>query len=248
MPKEQSLVPPDRTPYQIMDALDDDLIKAELENRIVETWVYTFFGSDGQPQSGLSKIGVDACCTEMAKHGNIIREGEVRFAQDPTDKEYILFQGIATRVVLGDDGKEFIYESVNGTKRQWTKMQLKNGKIVDDPFWYEKGTMKALRNARARLIPEETRTKIIAFAKQKGRIRPINGNGNENNTVSMTEKQRRKLWAMMKSAGLNNEEGKELFDFMNIETVNDASKAIEYFEQIKSDWIESKVKAESGYE
>lgn len=169
---EQALISQERTPYQLMDALDDELIKAELENRIVDTWVYSF-SSDGRPQTGLSKIGVDACCTEMAKKGNVIRESEIRFDKDPTNSEYVLFQGMATRYIIIEAGKEIEMETVNGTKRQWTKMKLRNMKIVDDPFWYEKGAMKALRNARSRLIPEEIRTKVIALAKKKGKVKPV---------------------------------------------------------------------------
>lgn len=176
MSQNMALVQQERTPYQIMDALDDDLIKAELENRIVDTWVYSFV-TDGKPQSGLSKIGVDACCTEMAKTGNVIKEGKIEFQLDPTDKEFVLFQGMAIRFVVDNDGKQIEMETVNGTKRQWTKMKAK-GKIIDDPFWYEKGAMKALRNARSRLIPEEIRTKIITLAKQKGRVKPIEAPAN----------------------------------------------------------------------
>jgi len=171
--QEKSLIPQERNPYQIMDRMDDSLIEAELENRIVTTWVYSFTGSDGKFQSGLSKVGVDACCTEMAKTGHIIREGEIRFQIDPTDSEYVLFQGMAERYVVNNDGTEVKMEIVNGTKRQWTMMKSK-GKIINDPFWYEKGAMKAIRNARARMIPEEIRTKIITLAKQKGRVKDVN--------------------------------------------------------------------------
>ena len=213
----QALVQQDRNPYQIMDALDDEIIKAELENRIIDTWVYSFTGSDGKFQSGLSKVGVDASCTEMAKQGNVIREGVISFQMDPTDKEYILFQGIATRYIVTPDGKEMMMESVNGTKRQWIKMKSK-GKIVDDSFWYEKGAMKALRNARARLIPEEIRTKIIALAKQKGKVKQVNTTETESETTPeekpMSDPQRKKLWAMMKSEKeLTDAEAKKFFDW-----------------------------------
>ena len=159
--------------FLAFDRMDDSLIEAELENRIVTTWVYSFTGSDGKFQSGLSKVGVDACCTEMAKTGHIIREGEIRFQVDPTDSEYVLFQGMAERYVINNDGTEVKMETVNGTKRQWIMMKKKDGKVVSDPFWYEKGAMKAIRNARARMIPEEIRTKIITLAKQKGRVKDL---------------------------------------------------------------------------
>ena len=122
---EKSLVETDNV-YQVMDGLDDKLIEAELENRIVDTWVYSFVGSDGRPQTGLSKVGVDECCNEMAKQGNIIREGEVKYQRDPISDEHVLFQGIATRVVHDRDGNEVVMESVNGTKRQWIKMKKRD--------------------------------------------------------------------------------------------------------------------------
>jgi len=177
--EEKALVTQNRDPYQIMDSLDDALIEAEIENRIVNTWVYAFTGSDGKFQSGLSKIGVDACCTEMAKTGHVIREGEVKFAPDPISSEHILFQGPATRYAINREGQEVKMESVNGTKRQWIRMKLKTGKVIDDPFWFEKGAMKALRNARARLIPEEIRTKIILLAKTKGKVKNIDENSSQ---------------------------------------------------------------------
>ncbi|MCK7503223.1 MAG: hypothetical protein MZV70_03380 [Desulfobacterales bacterium] len=39
------------------------------------------------------------------------------------------------------------------------------GRSTPDPFWFEKGSQKAIRNARMRLIPEETKAAIIAAAK-----------------------------------------------------------------------------------
>jgi hypothetical protein len=108
----------------------------------------------------------------MAKNGHIIREGDVRFEADPVNKDYVLFQGTATRYAIVN-GTEIRYECVNGVKRQWTKMKLKTGNIIADPFWFEKGAMKALRNARARLIGEDIKASIIALAKQKGKVKDV---------------------------------------------------------------------------
>uniref|UniRef100_A0A6M3XZI6 Uncharacterized protein n=1 Tax=viral metagenome TaxID=1070528 RepID=A0A6M3XZI6_9ZZZZ len=214
-----ALVSQDRNPYQVMDILDDELIKAELEHRIVDTWVYSF-SSGGTLQTGLSKVGVDACCTEMAKAGNVIREGEVKFQRDPTDPEYILFQGSAKRFAITHEGKEIEMESVNGTKRQWTKMKKKDGKVVDNPFWFETGAMKALRNARARLIPEEIRTKIISLAKQKGKVKDIDGkkttstSSKSKTPKARTEAQRKKMYAMTMAKGINTEETSDFLSWL----------------------------------
>lgn len=169
--------PQQRDVYAIMDQMDDDLIKAEIENRITETWVYSF-QADGRPQIGLSKVGVDACCTEMAKDGKrVIREGRPQMEIDPTNAEYILFTCPASRFEINkEDGREIQFETVYGVKRQWTRMRLRNQQVVEDPFWYEKGVAKAGRNARSRLIPEDIKIQIFLLAKKekkKERVRVI---------------------------------------------------------------------------
>ena len=159
--------------FRTLDGLDDELIKAELESRISSVWVYSF-KQGGKTITGLSKVGVDAACTEMAKSGHIIEEGLVSHELDPTDHEYLLFKVTATRVLVNlDTGLRIDMETVNGTKRQWTRMKAK-GKVIGDPFYYEKGAMKAVRNARTRLIPEEIKATITALAQNtKGRVKTV---------------------------------------------------------------------------
>jgi len=166
-------VKPAEDVFQIMDRLDDELIEAELKNRVVNTWSYSFKGSDGRLQEGLSKVGVDEACVEMSKRGYIIREGQIVMTPDPTNAEYMLFQVPASLIRITGEGKEVLMDVVNGTKRQWIKMKLKNGSTVNDPFWYEKGAMKAARNARSRLIPSETKATILMLARQKGKQKEI---------------------------------------------------------------------------
>lgn len=162
--------------YQVLDGLDDELIKAELENRITEVWVYSF-KQDGKPITGLSKVGVDAACTEMAKSGHIIEESPVQYTIDPTDDGYVLFTVTASRVLVNlETGQRTVLETVNGTKRQAVKMFTKKKGMVADPFWFEKGAMKAVRNARSRLIPEEVKSTIIALAKEGGKVKHITKN------------------------------------------------------------------------
>jgi len=163
--------------YAIMDQLDDQQIQAAIESRISPTWVYTF-KADGRPQTGLSKVGVDACCSQMALGGHVIREGEPQMSLDPTNPEYVLFTCPASRFeIKAEDGREILYDIVSGVKRQWIKMRLRDGRIVEDPFWFEKGAMKAARNARSRLIPEKYKEDIIKLAgsvKEKKRDRVYN--------------------------------------------------------------------------
>jgi hypothetical protein len=158
--------------FRTLDGLDDELIKAELENRITKVWVYSF-KQGGKTITGLSKVGVDAACTEMAKSGHIIEEGLVEHQMDPTDENFVLFKVTASRYLVNlDTGQRIKMETVNGTKRQGVKMKAK-GKWIGDPFWYEKGAMKAVRNARSRLIPDEVKATITTLAQGKGRVRTV---------------------------------------------------------------------------
>lgn len=159
--------------FAIMDKMDDDIIQAELENRVVSTWVYSFQGQEGKQQTGLSKKGVDEACTEMAKQGHLIEEEDLQWSKCPLSDEYVVFKAKVRRVVLGKDGARVPMEPVFGTKRQWIKDHRKNGPDVDDKFWFEKGAAKALRNARSRLIPAEIQAKIIALAKTQGKVKEV---------------------------------------------------------------------------
>jgi hypothetical protein len=159
--------------FAVMDRLDDEIIQAELENRMVSTWVYSFKGDNGQQQMGLSKKGVDEACTEMAKKGHLIEEEDISYSPCPIDKEYVLFKARVRRVLINGDGGRVPMEPVFGTKRQWIKDFRKNGPPADDKFWFEKGCAKALRNARSRLIPAEIQAAIIGKAKQTNKVREI---------------------------------------------------------------------------
>lgn len=158
--------------FRLMDAMDDDLIKAELENRITNVWAYSF-QQQGKTVTGLSKSGVDAACNEFAKSGHVIEESPARFEVDPVDSDYVLFTVTATRYLVNlETGQRIQMETVNGAKRQYTKMKRGNS-FTTDPFYFEKGVSKAARNARSRLIPEEVKAAILAMAKEGGKVKQV---------------------------------------------------------------------------
>jgi len=65
-------------------------------------------------------------------------------------------------------------ETAIGTKRQWIMLKKRSdGKLTTNKFWFEQGSQKALRNAKARLIPDEIKAKILAFAQKQGKVREI---------------------------------------------------------------------------
>src|SRR5574343_2005283 len=54
------------------------------------------------------------------------------------------------------------------------------------------------------------------------------------------EAQRKKLWALMKQAGLSSEDCKDLLAFVNPKTSTAASQFIEQFDVLKADWEEAR--------
>jgi len=161
--------------FQRFDELDDKVIIAELQNRIVEDWVYHFV-QDGKDIWGIGKAGIDGCVVEMGKKGLALREDSIDFIVDPTHPEFMLFTAKVSKHVVGKGGGEAMVESAIGTKRQWIMLRRKiqgEYKIVANKFWFEQGTMKALRNAKSRLIPDDIKTKIIAFAKTHKKVKEI---------------------------------------------------------------------------
>lgn len=166
--------------FERFDALDDQIIIDELENRVIDAWVYHFKPKNAREVWGIGKAGIDGCVIMLGKKGIALREDDVRYEIDPTNSQYVLFTAKVAKHLIEQSGAEAMVESALGTKRQWTRMLLKDGKtVVPDPFWFEKGSIKALRNAKSRLIPEEIKAKIITFAKSKGKVREIKENNSE---------------------------------------------------------------------
>lgn len=163
--------------FDRFDELDDKVILRELEHQVVDDWVYHFV-VEGHHIWGLGKVGIDACTRKMGEKGVALREDYVNFAVDPTHPEYVLFTASVSKHVIGKEGAEAGIESAIGTKRQWIMIKRRGAvegerKIVANKFWFEQGSQKALRNAKARLIPNEIKTKIIEFAKSHKKVREI---------------------------------------------------------------------------
>lgn len=158
--------------FEKFEQLDDKVILAELENQVLDDWVYHFV-QDGKDIWGIGKAGIDGCTKEMGKKGIALREDSIDFVVDPTHPEYVLFTAKVSKHFVGNEGAEATVESAIGTKRQWIMIRRRDGKIVSNKFWFEQGSIKALRNAKSRLIPEDIKAKILTFAKQHKKVRKI---------------------------------------------------------------------------
>lgn len=160
--------------FELMDRDDEAQILAELSGRVTENYIYEPKYKDGTPMRnergepviGLSYAGVNWACREFSKHGEAIRiVSKPEIQPDPIDPEYVIVSVVAQRVAVNtENGKEIGLDSSVGVKRQWVKMMKKDRSVVTDPFWAEKATSKAQRNAKKSLIPEDFVKQIIKRA------------------------------------------------------------------------------------
>lgn len=164
-----SVVSEETAPFQVMDFADDEQILAEVQGKgaaIAEEWIYSFRQKDGKEVTGLSWLGTkNAAYWFRRKKMADLFITDLTVEEDPTDPEYKLVKASCEDKING--GKMW------GVKRQWTKMKLRDGSTVVDPFWYEKGTSKAQRNAMQSMMPADWITKLIKEWTSLGKIKSL---------------------------------------------------------------------------
>jgi len=163
--------------FKKFDELDDQLVIDAIQKKVVDVWVYHFI-QDKHEIWGLAKEGVDQCAIAMGKKGTALREDDVTFQVDPLSPEHVIFIAKVSKVLVDAQGNEAKVETTIGTKRQGIMRKIKQPdgyRMVTNPFWAEQGAMKALRNAKMRLIPEDIKSKVIANAKKLKKVRTFEG-------------------------------------------------------------------------
>ena len=105
-------------PFQLMDRLDEEAFRRELEGVASTDLVYVV-KEGGQEIVGLSKSGVDAACMALVSQGQVIREEELTFdvVGEGEDRE-ALFRVKAARFAVNPAGGEVRLDQVIGVKRQ----------------------------------------------------------------------------------------------------------------------------------
>lgn len=110
-------------PFQLMDRMDEEALRKELEG-IASTDLVYVVKEGGQEVVGLSKTGVDECCMALVAQGQVIREEDLQYEVigEGEDRE-ALFKVKAARFAVSPSGQEVRLDQVIGVKRQ--------------PFYYE---------------------------------------------------------------------------------------------------------------
>jgi hypothetical protein len=105
-------------PFQIMDRLDEEALRKELEG-IASTDLVYVVREGNQEVAGLSKTGVDECCMALVAQGQVIREDDLQYELigEAEDRE-ALFKVKAARFAVSPAGEEVRLDQVIGVKRQ----------------------------------------------------------------------------------------------------------------------------------
>ena len=119
-PSEAPAVPaaPQWDPFQLMDRMDEEALRRELDGVASTDLVYVVKES-GQEVVGLSKTGVDECCMALVSQGQVIREENLQYELigESEDRE-ALFKVRAARFAVSPAGQEVRLDQVIGVKRQ----------------------------------------------------------------------------------------------------------------------------------
>jgi hypothetical protein len=118
MPQPAESAPQPWDPFQLMDRLDEEALRKELDGVGSTDLVYVV-KEGGQEVVGLSKTGVDECCMALVSQGQVIREEDLQYEVigEGEDRE-ALFKVKAARFAVSPEGHEVRLDQVIGVKRQ----------------------------------------------------------------------------------------------------------------------------------
>ncbi len=160
--------------FAYLDSLDEEVIVNQLLGLAVtqDAWVYSFKDKKGKTNEDLTKIGVDEAIRLMSEKEKVfLREDVLKVFED---EETCRFVVRVERYLVDKEGKETLLDSRIGAKKQDKKKYLKKSqKWIPDPFYFEAGLQKAIRNANKRFIPQSIKQQLIEAAKKAGKVQFI---------------------------------------------------------------------------
>jgi hypothetical protein len=143
-------VAPQWDPFQLMDRMDEEALRRELDGVAATDLVYVV-KEGGQEVVGLSKTGVDECCMALVSQGQVIREENLQYELigEAEDRE-ALFKVTAARFAVSPEGQEVRLDQVIGVKRQ--------------PLYYEPAQLDLDSRVAGRKYRGRTYRELLEFA------------------------------------------------------------------------------------
>ncbi|MDI6841042.1 MAG: hypothetical protein QMD71_09400 [bacterium] len=168
-------------PFVRMDEEDECQIVRSLRGEVINDFVYSFKDGDNEV-TGLSIAGIENVCRQAAKIGEFFRVIGMPVVYDSGDYIEVIVK--VGRFTINRDGKEVELDSAIGAKREYKFTRLPSGKIVADPFYFEKAVSKAERNGKRKLLPEKLINKLIKEYKKKGKVKQLKAKNSKVKSVA----------------------------------------------------------------
>ena len=173
--------------YKKMDQMDDEALAERMlgNSSIAQKLLYSF-KQGGQRVIGFSDAGVNEAWNERTRDfglcAKVVRAGDKQVITVIDEDDYIMVIVLVGEYRLGVNSKtgEPISLEMNtalGAKRQWKKMQKKDGSICPDLFFFEKAITKATRNAKLKLLPLTFQEKMKERFLQVGSVTAVTSTG-----------------------------------------------------------------------
>src|SRR5918997_2934878 len=165
LPNESSVQPRQWDPFQLMDRMDEEALRKELEGVASTDLVYVV-KEGGQEVAGLSKSGVDECCMALVSQGQVIREEDLQYELigEAEDRE-ALFKVKAARFTISPAGEEVRLDQVIGVKRQ--------------PLYYDSAALDLDSKVPSRKYRGKTFRELLASDEGRGYLEWMAENFNE---------------------------------------------------------------------
>jgi hypothetical protein len=144
------LAAPHWDPFQLMDRLDEEALRRELDGVVATDLVYVV-KEGGQEVVGLSKTGVDECCMALVAQGQVIREEDLHYELIGADDDReALFKVKAARYAVSPAGQEVRLDQVIGVKLQ--------------PLYYEPAQLDLDSRVPSKKYKGKTYRELLEFA------------------------------------------------------------------------------------
>jgi hypothetical protein len=165
--RETAIAKPPVDAFLLFDRADDSAVIARIQGQALKECVYAFKQA-GQMIYGLSVDGADECKRELARSGEVIREDEITILREDPERAY--FVARASRWAIAPDKSPIQLDTKIETKNQAKFTTRRDGSVEPNPFWFEQGASKAMRNAVLGLVPAVIKQRVIALYQGSAKV------------------------------------------------------------------------------
>lgn len=153
--------PSDEEHFEILERLDEEQVRSEIQGVFVRDMVYQFKDSKGRQVTGLSYAGVKELLRFMVRHGY-----DIRFEAAILEEHEKEYRSKCRVIYTAPNGKQLEMWGYSRQLKHWPSGEL-------NEFAYVQACSKAQRNAGRAIIPERAATRMLEIFLERGQVRGV---------------------------------------------------------------------------